>query len=118
MGITRDGRRTAMMQNNVETRLQQGIAQGIFQEEVAKDINCLLKIVGDKKLELAELQTNYEQICKELADYKRIYHDAVAAQQREFKRNERYSDIKRSTAFVFCMFIIVLLSTIICKFIF
>lgn len=118
MSITREGTRMALMRANVGERLRQGIAQGIFQEEVANDLEEVLRQLDDYKERIATLQMNLQNTSKELDDFKHIYRDAGIAYQREKQRAQRFAELKRSAAFTGIIFAIVLVSTFICKLIF
>lgn len=115
MSVTREGTRMALMRANVGERLRQGIAQGIFQEEVANDLGEVLRQLDENKEQISSLQANLSSTSKELDDFKRIYRDAGIAYQREKQRAERFADLKRSAAFTGVVFGIVLASTFICK---
>ena len=107
-----------MMRGHGEQRLRQAMMQGLVREEIAADVEELLQQVDDARREHEQLDRNYRGAVQRVAEYERIYFDAVGAFQREEARNKKNAERKEKAKAVAIIFLIVLVSTIISRAIF
>lgn len=107
-----------MMRGHGEQRLRQAMMQGLVREEIASDVEELLQQIDDARREHEQLTNSYRNAAQRVSEYERIYYDAVGAFQREEARKKKNAELKDKAKAVAILFIIVLVSTIICNAIF
>jgi hypothetical protein len=107
-----------MMRGHGEQRLRQAMMQGLVREEIASDVEELLQQIDDARREHEQLTNSYRAAAQRVSEYERIYYDAVGAFQREEARKKKNAELKNKAKAVAILFIIVLVSTIICNAIF
>lgn len=107
-----------MMRGHGEQRLRQAMMQGLVREEIASDVEELLQQIDDARREHEQLTNSYRAAAQRVSEYERIYYDAVGAFQREEARKKKNAELKDKAKAVAILFIIVLVSTIICNAIF
>lgn len=107
-----------MMRGHGEQRLRQAMMQGLVREEIASDVEELLQQIDDARREHEQLTNSYRSAAQRVSEYERIYYDAVGAFQREEARKKKNAELKDKAKAVAILFIIVLVSTIICNAIF
>ena len=107
-----------MIRGNGEHRLRQAMMHGLIREEIASDVEELLKQIDDVRRENEQLTNNYRGAAQRVSEYERIYYDAVGAFQREKARKKKNAELNDKAKAVAILFLIVLVSTIICNAIF
>jgi len=107
-----------MLRGHGEQRLKQAIMQGLVREEVAADVDEVLRQIEKIKAENAFLTDQKKRIEAELNRYRGVYFDAIRAHQREkARRANANAAISYALAFA-AIFTIVLVCTLIARAIF
>ncbi len=107
-----------MLRGHGEERLRQAIMQGLVREEIAADVDEVLRQIDSVKRSNRLLN---EDVChqkKELDRFKQIYYDAIRDAQKAKDRKKRNQDAVMYAFVVGTIFIIVLVSMMICRLIF
>lgn len=115
MSTTKERSRASvvMMRGHGEERLRQALMQGLVREEIVADVEEVLKRADDMRQENERLSASCFGASQRVAEYERIYYDAVGAYQQEEARKKKRSELKSDVLFVSVIFLIVLVSTII-----
>ena len=115
---TRERASVVMLRGHGEQRLKQAIMQGLVREEVASDVEEVLRQIEKTKADNALLADQKKRLEGELGRYRSIYFDAIRAHQREKARKARATAAAGYIIAFAAIFAIVLLCTIIARAIF
>lgn len=107
-----------VMKGHGEKRLRQALMQGLVRDEITDDVQEVLEDIDKKQKELDSLRYSLGEANKTIEEHRRIYYDALRAKQREDKRAEKHETAKMLSFVGGTMFLIVLLSMMICRAIF
>ncbi len=102
-----------VMRGHGEERLRQAIMQGLVKDEIAADIEEILKQLDEAKVEKQRLENDCLSATKRIGDYERIYQGAIGAFKREEASNQHKKELLERIKVFAALFAIVLLSTII-----
>ena len=107
-----------MLRGHGEDRLRQAIMQGLIRDDIAADVDEVLRQIEAVKRSNKLLNDDFCHQKKELDRFKQIYYDAIRDAQRAQNRKRRNQDAISYAMVAGTIFIIVLLSMMICRLIF
>lgn len=107
-----------MLRGHGEDRLRQAMMQGLIRDELAADVQDVLRRIEAIKLDNKMLNDSLRHEKQENERFKRIYYDALLAAEKAKRRKNQRKDIYSYAIVAGTIFLIVLLSSIICKLIF
>lgn len=107
-----------MLRGHGEDRLRQAIMQGLIRDDIAADVDEVLRQIEAVKRSNKLLNDDFCHQKKELDRFKQIYYDAIRDAQRAQNRKRRNQDAISYAMVAGTIFIIVLLSMMICRLLF
>ena len=110
--------RVIVLRGHGEDRLRQAIMQGLIREDIAADVNEVLRQIDAVKQSNKQLNDEYYQQKQELERFMAIYYDALLCAQKAKTRKKQNQDTVMYAFVVGTIFIIVLASMMICRLIF
>ncbi len=107
-----------MLRGHGEQRLRQAIMQGLVREEVAADVDEVLRQIEKVTSECNRLADQKKHLEGELNRFRSIYFDAMRAHQREKARKAKVTAAAGYAAAFAALFAIILICTLISRAIF
>lgn len=107
-----------LMKGHGESRVRQALMQDLIRNDIVGDVQEVLDEIEKKRADIEALNHSLYETEKQLNEHRKIYYDALRAKQREDKRNENIETAKILIAIGGGVFLIVLLSMMICRAIF
>lgn len=107
-----------LMKGHGEKRVRQALMQDLIRNDIVEDVQEVLDEIEKKRADIEALNHSLCETEKQLNEHRKIYYDALRAKQREDKRNENIETAKIVIAIGGGVFLIVLLSMMICRAIF
>lgn len=107
-----------VLRGHGEDRLRQAIMQGLIRDDIAADVNEVLRQIDAVKQSNKQLNDEYYQQKQELERFRAIYYDALLCAQKAKTRKKQNQDTVMYAFVVGTIFIIVLASMMIYRLIF
>lgn len=107
-----------MLRGHGEDRLRQAMMQGLIRDELTADVQDVLRQIEAVKRDNQMLSDSFRHQKQENERFKKIYFDALLAAEKAKRRKKQRNDIYSYAIVAGTIFIVVLLSSIICKLIF
>ena len=107
-----------MLRGYGEERLRQAMMQGLIRDELAADVQEVLRQSESVKRDNKFLRESLCHQKQEVERYKKIYFNAIYAAETAKRRKRQRKDIYNYAIVAGALFLIVLLSSIICRLIF
>lgn len=104
-----------MLRGQGEDRLRQAMQQGLIAKDLQADVDEVLKDITKARFDLDVANRLLENERDSYSRFEKLYYEALRAQRREEKRKTQYENIKMGAILFGLVFIIVLISMMICK---
>ena len=104
-----------VLRGHGEDRLRQAIMQGLISDDIAADVNEVLRQIDAIKQSNKQLNDEYCQQKQELDRFRAIYYDAILGAQKAKARKKRNQDAAYYALIAGAIFIVVLLASAICR---
>lgn len=101
-----------------EERMRQAIAQGLVREDLKGDFEEVLRQLDEVRAELKMARLAVAEERKSYERFAKLYQDSLRAMRREEKRRKRKNDCAIAITVFVTIFVIVLLSMMLCRAIF